>query len=57
MTFWNNIFLHFLLTISGDIHDVIYMIVLNRKITMKYHTVFQRTQKMQIIGTAVIVKS
>ena len=57
MTFWNNTFSRFLLKIPGDIHDVIYVIVLYLKITMKYHAVFQRTQEMQIIGTAVIVKT
>ena len=33
------------------------MIVLYLKKTMKYHAVFQKTKKMQIIGTAVIVKT
>ena len=55
--FWNNIFLCFILKISGDIHDVIYMIVFHLKINMKYHVVFQKTLKMQISDTAVTVKT
>ena len=33
------------------------MIVLYLRIAMKYHVVFKRTQKIQIIDTAVIVRA